>query len=1659
MALKFEITGDNSNLLHSLDGARSGVHRAAEDIERSGKGIEETFKRIGEAAGIAFSINEAKNFIGKVVEMRSFFQDIESSMKVFLGNEEKATEFTNKLKDYAYYNMFEFKDLAAASQQMIAYGHAIDDIIPRLDQLSNVAVGTHGNLMELVSAYNKAKSTGVVDAHGLQSWAVKGVVIKDVLKEMGEEVTNTSVTFEQLNKVLDHVTGEGGMFHDLQLSMMENISAEIGQFEDNFNAMLNEIGEKYQDYIIKGIKAGSELVDNYQTIAKYIQDAVVAIGLYKSALVVANVVEKQVIKTKEIMAVQEALLTSEAKRLAAARGISVAAARAELGSVNVLTAAKIRLTAVTNALTASMMKNPYTLVAVAVAALIFGIYKLATAESAAEKGTRKANEELERQAELLENQKNAVQDLISVIQDETQTETERISAYNKLKTLAPGLTKEYTRQELATKDLDEITKKLNEDFENLDFNQKTAEVQKWTNILNEVNHAGNNWNKISKESADAIREMFGMGLLSSKQKEILNYLNTLKADLNELVEAREEAEELSKPIELRIQEANENTRHKKAILDFYDKCLSLAADVQDATNKQDYTEAVNRFDEYVRTIEKEVADLKEKSDKNPLDMKLRLEYQEKQKLQDELKKMREGFFAQGLTTIPVFFKLNYEKAKEDYEKDKNSHEGMRFDSPTGTWVPIEQDTAVRKTATEWRRDFESELKEAKKELDDFNHGRGKYKDATMTREEREQKAKELSDRVSNLKKQLGTDSTKSNKDILKKRKEQQEYLELIEEQKKERERAVRDLNISTTQAEIDAMNEGAEKTARQMELDYLKKDLEIERAFEDLKDKKIAEAKKLWEANPANEGKLFDESSVDLSYTEEELNNFLWQLAANEAEYTRKTQEFNKEHARSMREFLKEYGDELQQELAITEEYQEKIEEARASGDEGTALILEKKLQEVLSDTKLQNLQSSPEYIRAFEDLTTASSETLKSLIKKFEDAKEAAAKSLDPYQLREYTNTLQQMYDELESRNPFDTLVKSLKEVAKASKDVKEAQELLDAISAGQVIINEETGKAYTEEEARIKLTEAKDNEAKVYTKLTKATTNCADKLKSFAGILSNLGEQIGGNFGNSLGAVGSALGSVGDAFSNIQNFNVNATGLSKAMGQFSAVAGTVSAMISMNKTLDSILPDEQSIYERHAAKLREINEIHRQMLELEIAQLQQRLDNESWVYENGLISLKKNAKLNAEYINAYAEAAAAPQEIYKEKKAGIMKALGAIVGAIVGIVAAIFTFGAGAGLGAVVGTAIGTAVGATAIGAALGAGTIAAIGAAVFAGVGAAIGNAVRSGVDQISYNEGETAAINNMRVQTRHRTFFRKEKTQDLESWVKENYKQDLFEKVKAGQGEVELIDPEVAKKLLEDGPVLVGETRKTLETLLDYSEKIRDFIDQVREYVSEAFSPLVDNLTDALWDWLSEGKDVMDSFRGYASDTFKKIAQEALKTMVSATIFEPFQEQLEDLAIAYGTGQVDETMYMAGVAEFARQAQTAIETQLPMLQNAAEVMKIAMEGAGIDIAGGEYQQQASSKGFQAMGQDTADELNGRFTALQIAGENIAVQAISIYEQMIAMTAIHTSSNNALLEIRNLMITNNSYLDDVAKYSKKIYNDFAIKMDEMVTEIKRI
>lgn len=48
---------------------------------------------------------------------------------------------------------------------------------------------------------------------------------------------------------------------------------------------------------------------------------------------------------------------------------------------------------------------------------------------------------------------------------------------------------------------------------------------------------------------------------------------------------------------------------------------------------------------------------------------------------------------------------------------------------------------------------------------------------------------------------------------------------------------------------------------------------------------------------------------------------------------------------------------------------------------------------------------------------------------------------------------------------------------------------------------------------------------------------------------------------------------------------------------------------------------------------------------------------------------------------------------------------------------------------------------------------------------------------------------------------------------------------------------------------------------------------------------------------------------------------------------------------------------------------------------------------------------------------------------------------------------------STNGAVVEIRNMMIMTNSYLEDIVKYAKLTYNEFGSKIDYMNKRLREI
>ena len=167
---------------------------------------------------------------------------------------------------------------------------------------------------------------------------------------------------------------------------------------------------------------------------------------------------------------------------------------------------------------------------------------------------------------------------------------------------------------------------------------------------------------------------------------------------------------------------------------------------------------------------------------------------------------------------------------------------------------------------------------------------------------------------------------------------------IMDKQKLDEQRRAIDLELSTREAQIKAMQDGTDRVLAQIKLDHDKEKEAIRRSYEDMRLKRIEEARKVWDADPVNKGKNFYDSQEYKkanANTQEESDNRDARLKAAMTTYQRALDEQRRSEAQAMYDYLQEYGTYQQKKLAIAEEYAAKIAEANKKGDVWTAKKLE----------------------------------------------------------------------------------------------------------------------------------------------------------------------------------------------------------------------------------------------------------------------------------------------------------------------------------------------------------------------------------------------------------------------------------------------------------------------------------------------------------------------------------------------------------------------------------------------------------------------------------------------------------------------------------------------------------------------------------------------
>lgn len=316
-----------------------------------------------------------------------------------------------------------------------------------------------------------------------------------------------------------------------------------------------------------------------------------------------------------------------------------------------------------------------------------------------------------------------------------------------------------------------------------------------------------------------------------------------------------------------------------------------------------------------------------------------------------------------------------------------------------------------------------------------------------------------------------------------------------------------------------------------------------------------------------------------------------------------------------------------------------------------------------------------------------------------------------------------------------------------------------------------------------------------------------------------------------------------------------------------------------------------------------------------------------------------------------------------------------------------------------------------------------------------------------------ESISESIANMMNQVRHSTWLRDAKYKKLKDVVPE-----LFE-------ESGMINMQALKEFVEGNSDtfkhLSKENKTYLKELVNNWETYEEAVKAANDYLNGLFGDLGSTITDALVDSFEKGINAADAFGEAAGDMLKNLAKQVLYTATIAPAIQDAQKKIDEINRDAGLSDEQRFDALAGVVG---DLLDDVMAQQQLGQELWDRLQQAAEERGIDWDEGAASQQATSRGFQTMSQDTGDELNGRFTDIQgkvtdIRGYVMA-QTQSIIGLLTSMANIETAMyasvqvNNELL--RYAVMT---YMEIVEiNGSTKNIDKTLVRIEEGINSIKK-
>lgn len=519
--LNFTISVNNQQVMRKLAEIQSEMRRTAKVAEESGTGLDKFADKLGKLAasmGLAFG---AKELVQNIVKIRGEFQQLDVAFRTMLGSAEKADALMLQLVRTAATTPFDLQGVAQGAKQLLAYGIAAEDVNDTLVRCGDVAAGLSIPLSDLVYLYGTTMTQGRMFTQDLRQFQGRGIPIAEELAKvlgtttdkLGDMVTAGRVTSDVFQQAFNNMTSAGSRFGGLMDEQSKTITGQISNIEDAIDVMFNKLGQQSEGIINTTLSGVSYVVEHYEQFGRMLLGLVATYGAYKTAVMTA----------------------------AAAQGWATAAEAIHYNWLVLVERAQ-------KLLNATMLSNPYVLVATAIAGVVAALASMKTEAELVQEATEKYDEEKQKVIEKEEEHRQKIEELTQIASDEATSTTARRDALFALEQYYPQIFKKYRTEYDVLKNIKTIKEEIaaldgknsikNVATEAAKVNKRIAELEKLNKPYSTIDSSGRMRTYTTmltpgeKAELKSLRTRFQQLSRSKEKQNVAEYLNDLSGVSN-----------------------------------------------------------------------------------------------------------------------------------------------------------------------------------------------------------------------------------------------------------------------------------------------------------------------------------------------------------------------------------------------------------------------------------------------------------------------------------------------------------------------------------------------------------------------------------------------------------------------------------------------------------------------------------------------------------------------------------------------------------------------------------------------------------------------------------------------------------------------------------------------------------------------------------------------------------------------------------------------------------------------------------------------------------------------------------------------------------------------------------------------------------------------